>query len=164
MATPQPCVVPSGPHVVTDSTERNGSPARVRRLKLIDFDIAKAQVTQQTARGELFGKLVYMSPEQWRQEKLTTKTDVYSLGIVLYYLLVNEFPLFRRAPSDFTQIQRLVLATAREPIRITRPDVPAPFARVLERMLMHDATKRPSSAEMFTWLSRAHAVNTATRE
>src|SRR5438128_2534465 len=57
-------------------------------VKTIDCGIAKARTTaRQTRMGQIRGKLAYMSPEQMLGQPLDGRTDIYSLGLVLYELL-----------------------------------------------------------------------------
>lgn len=91
--------------------------------KVIDFGIAKAtgqQLTERTlftALGQIVGTIEYMSPEQATRNQLDvdTRSDVYSLGVVLYELLTGETPLDR---------QRLRTAAWDEMLRIIREEEP----------------------------------------
>ena len=66
-------------------------------LKIIDFGIAKSEMTSvQTATGTIKGKFVYMSPEQSAAEDIDQRSDLFSLGIVLYELLTLENPFARQ--------------------------------------------------------------------
>ncbi|MCC5821840.1 MAG: serine/threonine protein kinase [Phycisphaerales bacterium] len=74
--------------------EKDGEP----RVKIIDFGVAKladetgAGLGSLTLHGQLLGTPDYMSPEQWRGEQTDTRTDVYSLGIILYQMLTGRMP------------------------------------------------------------------------
>jgi serine/threonine protein kinase len=60
-------------------------------VKLIDFGVAKARsATQKTAEGLVKGKFAYMSPEQIRGQPLDQRSDIFSLGLVLYELLATR--------------------------------------------------------------------------
>lgn len=107
--------------------------------KVIDFGLAKAlghrltDETVYTRHGEVVGTLEYMSPEQAdpRGEDVDTRTDVYSLGMVLYVLLVGALPFDRNAlrAGGLAGLQRL----------ITSEDPPRPSTRVSQ---LGDASDR----------------------
>ncbi|TWT58081.1 Serine/threonine-protein kinase PknB [Thalassoglobus neptunius] len=93
-----------------------------RRVKVIDFGLAKAlndsnrlsEETVDTLCGQVVGTLQYMSPEQASMGKLEidTRTDVYSLGVVLYELLTGSTPVKRESVK--TQSIEQVMTTIRE--------------------------------------------------
>lgn len=60
--------------------------------KIIDFGIAKSKLSEETKTKSFFGSLYFVSPEQISGEQITEKTDIYSTGILLYYLLAGDFP------------------------------------------------------------------------
>ena len=70
------------------------------QVKLVDFGVATASVVGASPEG-LIGKCSYMSPEQIRTQPLDGRSDVFSLGIVLYELIAGK-PLFRRATDEAT--------------------------------------------------------------
>lgn len=105
--------------------------------KIIDFGLAKAlghrltDDTVYTRHGEIVGTLEYMSPEQAdpRGEDVDTRTDVYSLGMVLYVLLVGALPFDRKVLREggLAGLQRLIISQ----------DPPRPSTRVSQ--LGHDS-------------------------
>jgi serine/threonine protein kinase len=107
-------------------TEVDGNPTP----KIIDFGVAKATAqrltdqTMVTEFGQVIGTPAYMSPEQARLtgEDVDTRTDVYSLGIVLYELLVGTLPFDPEAfhASSFEALRRVILET----------DPPRPSTRI----------------------------------
>jgi eukaryotic-like serine/threonine-protein kinase len=123
-------------------------------VKLLDFGVATAahRLTQ-TASGEVKGKYAYMSPEQCRGEPLDRRSDIFSLGIVLYELTTLR-RLFKR-PNEL-QVMR---AITEEPIpRPSReiPDYPPALEAVCTRALARDPDQRyATAAEMREDLVRA---------
>ncbi|HEY5946730.1 MAG TPA: serine/threonine-protein kinase [Kofleriaceae bacterium] len=113
-------------------------------VKLLDFGVATAsQRLTQTASGEVKGKYAYMSPEQCRGEPLDRRSDIFSLGTVLYELTTLR-RLFKR-PNEL-QVMR---AITEEPIpRPTRemPDYPACLEDICVRALARDPDQRYSTA------------------
>lgn len=116
-------------------------------VKLVDFGIAKAtesQAGQQTQAGLLKGKYSYMSPEQCRGRKIDARSDIFSVGILLWEL-VGWRRLFRRDNDMAT-----LLAVAEEPIprlRSVRPDVPPELDEICARALERDLERRFPSAQ-----------------
>jgi eukaryotic-like serine/threonine-protein kinase len=113
-------------------------------VKLLDFGVATAsQRLTQTASGEVKGKYAYMSPEQCRGEPLDRRSDIFSLGTVLYELTTLR-RLFKR-PNEL-QVMR---AITEEPIpRPTRelPDYPPALEAICVRALARDPDQRYSTA------------------
>ncbi len=75
-----------------DVTPHNIFLTREGGVKLVDFGIAKAQgrMAQETALGTLKGKLAYMSPEQCQGEDIDRRSDIYSLGVILFELTTGR--------------------------------------------------------------------------
>jgi len=113
-----------------------------------DFGIAKAaqeaSVSQLTTEGMVVGTPQYMSPEQATGDKLDARSDIYSLGILLYQMLAGE------PPFDGESAQSILMKQATAdppPIHDHRGDVPAPLTAALERMLAKDPAERYQTAE-----------------
>jgi hypothetical protein len=134
-----------------------------------DFGIAKAAQAAQaatprseqlTSEGMIIGTPQYMSPEQAAGDSLDGRSDIYSLGIVLYQMLAGT-PPFDGPSSASILAQQLTQAPA--PIRRERPDVSEEMAVVLERMLEKDRKKR---FQMASEVSRGlvNALPTAARD
>jgi len=118
-----------------------------------DFGIAKASevasASQLTTEGMVVGTPHYMSPEQATGDRIDTRSDIYSLGIVLYQMLAGTVPF------DGESAQAVLMKQATgdpAPIRRQRREVPDKVARVLDRMLAKDPAERFQTAEE---LSRA---------
>jgi serine/threonine protein kinase len=113
--------------------------------KLSDFGVA----VEHKEEG-LTGKISYMSPEQIAGEAVDARTDVYSLGLVLY-LLLTGIPLqkvpMRMPAADRIVYARRLLAKPFLPPHKVRTDVPEPISEICMRMLAHDREKRFARAE-----------------
>jgi predicted Ser/Thr protein kinase len=118
-----------------------------------DFGIAKAtegaSSSQLTSVGMVVGTPHYMSPEQATGERVDPRSDLYSLGIVLYQMLAGAPPF----DGDSAQAILMKQATATaKPIRRIRRAVPLAVAEVLDRLLAKDPAERFQTADE---LSRA---------
>ena len=104
--------------------------------KVIDFGVAKANTNQdKTETGMLKGKLPYMSPEQLWQSELDCRSDVFTLGVVLWELLSGE-RLFAREAEVATI--NAVLNSTLPTLKGTRTDVPEALVDVALRTLEKD--------------------------
>src|SRR5262249_14195543 len=95
--------------------------------------------TQHTRVGTVIGTPQYMSPEQAMGEKVDGRSDLFSVGVVLYQLLAGQ------APFEATSIVTLAHRIAKQdptPIEKLRSDVPPALRRVLERCLKKQPDKR----------------------
>jgi serine/threonine protein kinase len=124
-------------------------------VKLTDFGIAKAG-THRSVFFKVKGKVGYMSPEQARGEGVDKRTDVFSLGVVLYEVMVGE----RLFVGDLMSSAAMIYSQRVVPPSKKRPEVPADIDEVLLRALSLDKTRRYQSAEeMQDALGRAAAKN-----
>ncbi|MFT3697115.1 MAG: protein kinase [Kofleriaceae bacterium] len=112
--------------------------------KLLDFGIAKAidkLGDRATRTGTLRGKVPYMSPEQCRGERLDRRTDVFSLGIVLWELVTGERLYGALGESDFEVFKQIAERDAPDPTP-KRPDLPPQLAAIIQRALARDREAR----------------------
>jgi serine/threonine protein kinase len=89
-----------------------------------------------------------MAPEQLRSEPLDARSDIYSLGVVLFELLVGERPFVGSGEMDL--LNKMLLNPA-PPVRTRNPTIDEPLAAIADRMLARDPADRPISAE---WVAR----------
>ncbi|HTR53542.1 MAG TPA: serine/threonine-protein kinase [Kofleriaceae bacterium] len=113
-------------------------------VKVLDFGIATAahRLTR-TATGQVKGKFSYMSPEQCRGEVLDLRSDIFSLGVVLYELTVQR-RLFKR-PNELMVLKAVTQDSIPRPRR-AQPDYPEQLERVVLRALARDKERRFGSA------------------
>jgi eukaryotic-like serine/threonine-protein kinase len=134
------------------------------RVVLTDFGIARAlEADAQRRTTEVIGTPYYMSPEQVLGKVVDARSDLYSLGLILYELLIGDLP-FRGETPIAVALARLDQAP---PDPRSRADVPADLAQIVMRCLAVDPSRRPESAaalaaELSSWRARQSAVTSRT--
>ena len=138
----------SGQHM--EIVHRDVSPQNILlsfegNVKLADFGIAKAATTASTTdRGALRGKLLYLSPEQAWGRTIDRRSDVFSLGIVLYEMITEQKP-FMGTGSEMT-ILEMVRKCVITPPREVNPRVPEALDRVIMKALARNPDERYQDA------------------
>ena len=113
-------------------------------VKLVDFGVAKAATrTVKTRTGTLKGKIAYMSPEQARGAPIDRRSDVFSLGIVLWEMVTTS-RLFR-GENDLATLQLIINNPIKKPTE-ERPDCPVALERIVLKALSQDPERRYASA------------------
>ncbi len=111
--------------------------------KIADFGIAKlTDATRVTQTGVIVGTPAYMAPEQVDDSNVDARADVYSLGVVLYELVVGRPPFTGNTTLDILRKHRYTLP---ESPKSFRPEVPASLAHLILGMLAKDPSKRPDT-------------------
>jgi len=112
-------------------------------VKLSDFGLAKRRHDRSVV-GSLKGNLAYMSPEQANQAQLDRRTDIFSLGAILFELLTGKrLREITDEVAGWSQVASGVVPSARQ----VRPDLPAAVEALLDRALAADpATRFPDAA------------------
>ena len=114
------------------------------RLKVTDFGIARSGASQMTEAGSIVGTAQYLSPEQARGAPVDPRSDLYSLGIVLYEMLTGAVPFSGDTPVEIAMKH---LSQVPEPPSTLRPQVPHDLDAVVMRALAKDPDQRYASAE-----------------
>jgi serine/threonine protein kinase/tetratricopeptide (TPR) repeat protein len=112
-------------------------------LKIVDFGIAKLADVTMTRPGDAHGTLAYMSPEQTRGEHVDGRSDIWSLGIVLYELLTG------RRPFGGATDQLVAQSINTAPLPHVQPETDAealPIGGILQRMLAKERSERYTHA------------------
>ncbi|MEE9235337.1 MAG: serine/threonine-protein kinase, partial [Candidatus Acidoferrales bacterium] len=109
------------------------------RAKITDFGIAKLAMTQATQAGTILGTPAYMSPEQLNGKTLDGRSDLFSLGVILYRLLTSQKPF---TGDSVTAVSYQVVY--KEPPRVTQlnPELSPDFDYVVGRALAKDSGQR----------------------
>ena len=134
------------------------------RLTLLDFGVARGAGIDMhtiTSTGVIAGTPEYMPPEQFAGQRVDARSDVYSLGVVLYELLCGAVPFKADTPVALGIHHQQTLPA---PIRTQRPNVPAWLERIVLRCLEKDPSQRFLNAtELAAELSRTRAGERRTR-
>lgn len=150
----------AGLHYAHTSTDGQGRPRNIvhrdvspqnilvsmeGQVKMADFGVAKAEDRLgQTQAGQRKGKLSYMSPEQLESKDVDARSDVYTLGIVLYETTVGK-RLFR-GRSDFETMSLVANAKVTPPSEV-RADFPAELEAIILKALQKEPSDRYQSAQ-----------------
>jgi serine/threonine protein kinase len=116
-------------------------------IKVMDFGIARALGTGRiTKTGHLIGTIEYMSPEQIRGQETDTRSDIYSLGILLYEMLTGRVPF--TSTSEY-ELMRAHIEGAPPPPSLLVDQVPLPVEQGIMRALAKKAEARFQAAGEF---------------
>lgn len=116
-----------------------------QRVKLTDFGLAlAADDASLTQSGIIAGTPLYMAPEQAAGETIDARSDLFSLGSVLYEMCTGR-PAFR-APTTLAVIRRVCNDTPR-PIREVNPEIPEALCRLIEQLHVKKPSDRPAAAK-----------------
>jgi len=131
-------------------------------VKLVDFGVAKAaHQSQETRSGTVKGKIAYLSPEQCRGRGVDRRSDLFSLGIVMWEMLTTE-RLFR-SPSDFETMAAIVNEPTPPPSsRRPQGDVPPELDALVLRLLAKTPEERFQTADELLEAIEQLAVRTQT--
>jgi serine/threonine protein kinase len=117
------------------------------RVEIIDFGLAKlAEQTKITREGTTLGTVAYMSPEQTRGKEVDHRTDIWSLGVILYETVIGQKPF----KGDYDQaVIYSILNEEPTDIRKLRSDAPAAIEKIIKKALAKSPEKRYQKIEEF---------------
>jgi tRNA A-37 threonylcarbamoyl transferase component Bud32 len=145
-----------------DLKAQNVMRAEGGRIVLMDFGIARDLTARREDDADLvFGTALYAAPERLRGAEATVRSELYSLGVLLFYLATGSFPVVADSLHELIACHD---RGERVYLRDRRPDLPRPLIDVIERALAPAPGDRPESAgEMDLALTAAPAARRATR-
>jgi serine/threonine protein kinase len=125
-----------------------------QHVKITDFGLARAVDDPNVTRtGEVAGTPMFMSPEQAQGMRIDHRTDLFSLGGVMYTMCTGRPPF--RADSPIAVLLKVRDGTPR-PIRKLRPDIPEWLVKIIDRLLCKDPDARFQTAQEVFDLLRRH--------
>jgi serine/threonine-protein kinase len=140
-------------HIVhRDVTSANVLVDEGGRVKVADFGIARVGASELTRTGARLGTSSYLSPEQAQGRSADERSDLYSLGVVVFEMLTGRLPF--TGESDLAVALQHVSAAPPNP-RSLAPDVPEAYAAVVMKALSKQPADRHQSAEEFAAALRA---------
>jgi serine/threonine-protein kinase len=153
------CGMLHGLHEAHEATDEQGEPLHIIHRdvspqnvlvgtdgvpRVVDFGLAKAVGRlQNTAEGQLKGKLGYMAPEQFALAEIDRRVDIYSAAVVLWESMTGEFLFDRSAPSSL--MHQILEGEVRPPSAVA-PDIPAELDEVCMRGLSRNPSARFETA------------------
>lgn len=117
-----------------------------KRVKLVDFGLARELASSRTGTRTVLGSLEFISPEQLADPTTAgPPADVYGLGVSLFWLLTGHLPLPQsRSPQEMVQT---IKKTPPKRLRDLAPDLPAALDDLIARMLARNPGERPTAGE-----------------
>ena len=116
------------------------------RVRVTDFGIARAGTSDMTETGSIMGTAQYISPEQAQGRPVDARSDLYSVGVVLYELLTGRVPFDAETPVTVALMQ--VNEPPIPPMEI-KPDIPPALDAIVMRALEKDPARRFADADEF---------------
>jgi len=115
------------------------------RVKILDFGLAKLKgVSQLTKESSTMGTTHYLSPEQTMGKEVDFRTDIWSMGVILYEMTTGQLPF--QGEYEAAIIYEILNVEPRS-VQQFRPDIPVPLINLISQLLQKDPDKRPLSAK-----------------
>ena len=121
-------------------------------LKITDFGIARITDSSRTKTGMVLGTPSYMSPEQLAGKKVDGRSDLFSLGVMLYQMVTGKLPF---SADSMATLMYKIANEAHQPVSEIQPDIPDCVAAIIDRAMQKDPDARyPDGQEMAADLRR----------
>lgn len=114
-------------------------------VKVVDFGVARVAATSRTETGLVLGTPRYMSPEQVAGKKVDGRSDLFSLGVVMYELLSGEKPF---QGESLAALMYNIASCNYRPLAELRPQLPPACLEILGKLLQKGVTRRYKSAAL----------------
>jgi serine/threonine-protein kinase len=116
-------------------------------IKVMDFGLSRrtSEMSSVTNAGEIVGTIAYLSPERFLGKIADARSDLYSVGVVMYEVFTGTVP-FRNDSDDLVAVIFAHVNEPPAPLRSINPAVPAPIERIVLRLLEKDPERRYPSA------------------
>jgi len=126
-------------------------------VKVGDFGLSRFNTdTQKETLAKMRGTFAYAAPEVYFGEKFSTKSDVFSIAVILWELAVRCIKReYQRPYQEYPNLHfdfQIIIQTAKKGLRPTIPPCPEPFASLIRQCWDHDPEKRPSCGEILVRL------------
>jgi serine/threonine protein kinase len=144
-------------NILLTSKEKYG----VERPKIADFGVAKLGAAELTTTGQMLGTPAFMPPEQFTGAPIDGRSDIFSLGVILYWMATGEhaFP-----GETITAVSYKVVHTEPVAPRNLNPAVPAGFDRIILKCLAKAPTDRYATGEDLAQDLAAHRAGRTTAD
>ncbi len=114
-------------------------------VKIMDFGIARITATSQTQTGIVKGTPYYMSPEQFSGKKVDGRSDIFSMGVMMYQLMTGQLPFYADNPAA---LMHKIMNEPHPDPRKFNPAIVKPVITVLNNALIKDREKRYQKASL----------------
>jgi serine/threonine-protein kinase len=122
----------------------SGAPGEPEHAKIADLGVAKLSASQITTTGQLLGTPAFMPPEQFTGETIDGRADLFSLGVILYWLATGDKPF---AGDTITAVSYKIVHSSPAPPRRINPAVPVVLEQIIMKCLEKDPAQRYLTGE-----------------